>query len=41
MCAFAANNSWHNVQNDLDWFVERSDAKKIYFTQVWTGCFLL
>lgn len=32
--ALSANNSWHNNQNDLDWFLARANGKKIYFTQV-------
>ncbi|KAH8828503.1 glycoside hydrolase superfamily [Flagelloscypha sp. PMI_526] len=31
--ASTANNSWHNVLNDLNWFLDNTDNKKIIFSQ--------
>ena len=30
-----ANESWPLVLNDLDWFIEHGNGKKMYFDEVW------
>lgn len=32
-----ANQSWPLVLNDLDWFIEHGDGKKMYFDEVSYG----
>lgn len=32
--SLSANNSWPLVLNDLDWFIQNGDGKKMYFDEV-------
>lgn len=32
-----ANNSWHLVLSDLQWFIDHGKGKKMYFDEVWSS----
>jgi hypothetical protein len=32
--SIVANNSWHDVLNDLNWYIDHGKGKKMYFDEV-------